>query len=76
MVVGCPSSYSIPDAPPPPDICSSFSRSSSSVALTDFAFADCCCPDSGLVDESGAEGFSDGCLLDSFDFSSRIKLST
>lgn len=76
MVVGCPSSYSIPDAPPPPDICSSLSRSSLSVALTDFAFAGCCCPDSCLVDESDVEGFSDDCLLDSFDFSSRIRLST
>lgn len=29
-----------------------------------------------MVDESDVEGFSDDCLLDSFDFSSRIRLST
>lgn len=39
MVFGLPSSYSIPAAPPSPDICSSFSRSSSSAWATDLRFA-------------------------------------
>lgn len=41
MVFGFPSSYSIPAAPPSPDICSSFSRSSSSAWATDLRFAGC-----------------------------------
>lgn len=39
MVFGFPSSYSIPAAPPSPDICSSRSRSSASLCAVVFAFS-------------------------------------
>lgn len=72
MVLGFPSSYSIPDAPPPPDIRSSFSRSSSSDWPTDLACVGCCCCCCRwdcVFAESDAE-LSDICLFNSSFWSS------